>query len=1234
LSLTPGSINASCGIADGSAFVTVSGGTGSYTYLWDDSLTQTTDTATGLLAGTYQVLVTDSNGCVDSVVATIINPGGPSIIVDSSINVSCNAGIDGEIYTTTTLGSLPYTFLWTNSDITDDITGLTAATYTVTVTDANSCSDVISAVISEPAALVLTPGSVNGTCGLSNGSASVSVSGGTSAYTYLWDDPGAQTSDTASGLTAGTFKVIVTDANDCMDSVSIVLITPGTPTIVIDSSKNVSCNAGNDGEIYTTSSGGTTPYTYLWSNSAITDDITGLVAGTYILTVTDANSCADTVSVTITEPAALVLTPGSVNGTCGLSNGSASVSVSGGTSAYTYLWDDPGAQTSDTASGLTAGTFKVIVTDASGCTDSVSIVLITPGTPTIVIDSSKNVSCNAGNDGKIYTTSSGGTTPYTYLWSNSAITDDITGLVAGTYILTVTDANSCADTVSVIISEPAALGLTPSLDSNVSCNGDIDGGVTITITGGTSTFNYVWSSGNSTLNTAATTNSISGLSAGTYTITVTDFNGCADTDSVAVSEPLAMVLTPDSIDASCGIADGSAIVSVSGGTGPYTYLWNDPGTQTTDTATALLAGAYTVLVTDSNGCVDSVLATVINPSGPSIVADSSKNVSCNAGSDGEIYTTTFGGGLPYTYIWSNSAITDDITSLIAGTYTVTVTDSNSCTDSISVVISEPATLVLTSSTDGNVTCSGNSNGGASINISGGTSPFNYLWSSGDTTLNTTATSNSVVGLAGGTYNITVVDANGCSDTDSVLISEPLPLILISGSTDATCGLSDGSTWVIVAGGITPYTYSWNDPSTQNTDTATALLAGSYTVVVTDSNNCSDSVTAIVNNLGAATITIDSVKNITCSGGNDGEVHISVTGGAAPYTYLWSNSDTIQDITNLIAGNYTVTVTDFGGCAAIADTTLSEPFSFNLSISIVNNILCNGGSSGSVSVNASGGTPPYMYLWNDTGTQTNATATGLMTGTYIVVVTDSSGCVQSDPVLLNEPTALSDTLSSVAANCATNDGQASVTASGGTPAYSYLWDDPLAQTNSTANNLLGGTTYTVIITDSAGCLLSDSVLVNEIPLTASAGTDATLCLGESAPLNANGGTSYAWSPGSGLTDSTIQNPVASPITTTTYIVTVSSGSCTPVMVNVNITINAIPIAFAGNDTTINLGTSVQLMGSGGTIYNWSPSTGLSCTTCQNPLASPEVTTTYIMMISDGNGCSNSDTIILGNRNPKD
>jgi hypothetical protein len=583
-------------------------------------------------------------------------------------------------------GSTLYTYLWSNGQTDATISGLAAGTYTVTVTDANLCTDTESVTITQPAAAVLAAinDSTNVLCyaGLT-GSATASASGGVAPYTYLWSN--GQTDATISGLAAGTYTVTVTDANLCTDTESVTITQPAAAVLAaINDSTNVLCYGGLTGSATASASGGVAPYTYLWSNGQTDATISGLAAGTYTVTVTDANLCTDTESVTITQPAAAVLAAinDSTNVLCyGGLTGSATASASGGVAPYTYLWSN--GQTDATISGLAAGTYTVTVTDANLCTDTESVTITQPAAAVLTaINDSTNVLCYGGLTGSATASASGGVAPYTYLWSNGQTDATISGLAAGTYTVTVTDANLCTDTESVTITQPAAAVLAAINDStNVLCYGGLTGSATASASGGVAPYTYLWSNGQ----TDAT---ISGLAAGTYTVTVTDANLCTDTESVTITQPAAAVLAAinDSTNVLCyGGLTGSATASASGGVAPYTYLWSNG--QTDATISGLAAGTYTVTVTDANLCTDTESVTITQPAAAVLTAiNDSTNVLCYGGLTGSATASASGGVAPYTYLWSNGQTDATISGLAAGTYTVTVTDANLCTDTESVTI--------------------------------------------------------------------------------------------------------------------------------------------------------------------------------------------------------------------------------------------------------------------------------------------------------------------------------------------------------------------------------------------------------------------------------------------------------------------------------------------------------------------------------------------------------------------
>ncbi|MFH1320533.1 MAG: gliding motility-associated C-terminal domain-containing protein, partial [Bacteroidota bacterium] len=532
---------------------------------------------------------------------------------------------------------------------------------------------------------------------------------------------------------------------------------------------NITCNGFTDGSIDLTVTGGTTPYTFFWNTSDTIEDLTGIGSGNYTVTVSDANGCTDSPSITLTEPAVLassVSSPtvaGGYNITCnGVNDGSIDHTVTGGTTPYTFFWSN-GATTED-LSGLGAGSYIVFITDANGCSDSSSITLTEP--PILVTSISSptvaggyNLTCNGAADGSIDLTVTGGTTPYTYMWNTADTIEDLNGIGAGIYTVNITDANGCVKSISITLTEPPA-SLASSINSptvaggyNITCNEFADGSIDFTVTGGTTPYTYLW-------NTGDTIEDLPGIGAGTYSITVTDANGCADSSGITLTEPASLNLVTSFTTLGCnGVSEGTASVISSGGTPPHTYLWDDPVSQTTATATGLLAGTYTITVTDVNGCTTITPVSVSQP-GVLSLTTTVIDVSCNGAGDGIATVLVSGGILPYTYLWSDGQTSSTATGLNGDMYSVTVTDSNICSDTISVIINEQPAIELSIDTT-NATI-GNSDGTASVTAWGGNPPYSYLWSDGQT--DATAT-----GLAAGNYSITVLDADGCEASVIVTI---------------------------------------------------------------------------------------------------------------------------------------------------------------------------------------------------------------------------------------------------------------------------------------------------------------------------------------------------------------------------------------------------------------------------------------------------------------------------------
>ena len=1087
------------------------GGTPPYTYLWSNGAT--TADLTGLCAGLYSLTVTDAHGCDARAYRTIYEPA-PLVIdpVGVITPAVCYGGGGGAIEITVTGGTLPYSFSWSNGATTQNISGLTAGCYTVTVTDANQCMDTETFCVGQPDAVTVTGTIVNALCkGDCNGSIDITAAGGNAPYSYYWSN-GALTED-ISGLCEGTYYVTVVDAHSCMGygnwtvGAPDALAVQGTPT-------GTMCYGDCNGSIDIAVSGGTMPYTYLWNDpvGSTTQNVTGLCAGDYAVTITDAHGCSLVDSWTVTQPGEVSWEGVTGNVTCkGACNGTVTtIFTIGGTPPYTYAWSN-GATTAD-LTGLCAGTYSLTVTDAHSCDARAFRTIYEP--EYLVVDPVAIIvpaTCNGSSGGSIDITVTGGTMPYTYLWSNGATTEDISDLYAGCYDVTVTDANLCTATGHFCVGQPDPVTVT-GIVVDALCKGDCNGSIDITPAGGTAPYYYYWSNG-------AYTEDISGLCEGTYSVIIFDSHQCIGTGSWTVGAPEALAVTGIPTNTLCfGDCNGSIDITPAGGTLPYTYLWNDPIGSTTQDVTGLCAGDYTVTITDAHGCTKVDTWTVGQP-GEVSWEGSTSNALCNGACNGTITTIfTLGGTPPYTYLWSNGATTADLTGLCAGLYSLTVTDSHGCDARAFRTIYEPATLVI--DPVGVITpalCYGGGGGAIEITVTGGTLPYSFSWSNGATTQN-------ISGLTAGCYTVTVTDANQCTDTETFCVGQPDQLVGTAVVTDVLCKHDcNGIINLSVIGGTAPYNYAWSNGAV--TEDVSGLCEGTYTVTVTDSHSCEFTGSWSVGAPDSLQVT-GVPTNSLCFGDCNGTIDITPVGGTMPYTYLWNDpaGSTTQNVTGLCAGDYTVTITDAHGCTVVDSWTVGQPGEVSWE-GVTSNVTCNGACNGTITtVFTLGGTPPYYYHWSNGAT--TADLTGLCPGTYSLTVSDSHSCDARAFRTIYEPQVLAIQPGAIVIEPLCNgdhNGSIDITVTGGTMPYTYLWSNGM-----TSEDLyeLGAGCYSVTVTDFNGCTTSETYCLTQPDVLAVTGTKTdALCKNDcngTISLDVTGGTlpyNYAWSNGATTEDLT-------------------------------------------------------------------------------------------------------------------
>ncbi len=1028
LNVTLQSTNPLCGgFSTGSITATATGGPAPYSYLWSNGMT--TNPINFLPIGTYSVTVTAANGVTGTKSVTLTSP--PPIVVDIVVTT---CAVPGSMTANVSGGVPPYMYMWGNGGSTPTINNLAPGEYCITVMDANNCGYVTCEWVGPPiSVVVVTTSHVCG--GTAGGTATATVSGGASPFTYLWSNGG--TAATIDTLPPGNYTVTVTATNGCTATATgTVGIANGNFAVNVSVSQPT-CFGSNTGFATAQPVGGIAPFTYAWSNGGTTQTIQNLAAGSYTVTVTDSFGCSATKNTTLVYQSNLVinLTPNSPN--CSNSmNGSVTSNVTGGVAPLSYVWSN--GATTPNIQNLSAGTYSLTVSDGLGCTKSASVTLTSPPAFTVSVTVTNATFCGATN-GSLTATTSGSPGPFTYAWSNGATTQTLNNLGAGNYMVTVTNAAGCTASAASTVTQPMTLNISIT-GTNLVCGNDNNGTLTANVVHGTAPFTFAWSNGGST-------QTLNSLPAGTYSVTVTSSEGCTGsaTKTITGSPTINLNLAVQNILCN-GINTGSVTSAVTGGTAPFTYLWSN--TATTMSISNLAAGSYSLTVTDNLGCTQSQSVTITQPT-PLALTFSNSPGSC--GSNGTSMVNVTGGTPPYSYLWSTGATTPNISNLAPGSYAVTVTDANNCTKTgNTVIIAFPLMNLNVTST--NTTCNGTMNGTATVNVTNGTAPLSYLWSNGGTTA-------TISNLPPGSYSVTVTDGNGCSASGSASVQLGAGLAVSVTAPGFVCTGSTASATANTTGGSGSLAYIWSNG--QTTQTATGLTAGTYSVTVTDSQGCFGSANVTLQQGGLFTIN-GTVQHVTCFNGNNGSVMLNVTGGTTPYSYNWSNGSTNANISGLVAGNYTVTVSDATGCSK------TQSFTINQSTQLVANVtVTNGtcGNQGSATASVTGGTTPYSYLWSNG--QTAQTISNLAAGNYSLTVTDANNCtaVKTFQVTIVAPPTCTIVLTQPITTLNGSDGKLTVNASAGTPPYSYLWSN--GQTTQTISNL-GPGLYSVTVTDASGC----------------------------------------------------------------------------------------------------------------------------------------------------------------------
>ena len=1240
-------INVSCnGLGDGSINLTPSGGVGPYTYYWTGpgTFTSSTQNISSLAAGTYNYKITDGNGCDKSGSVTILEPAALSVSISSNTPVDCNGNSTGILIAAGSGGTLPYTYNINGGSYASSSTfsNLVAGNYTIGIKDKNGCSNTVTAVVTEPTILDLTAtNTVHVDCkGNSSGEVTVAGTGGTTPYQYSISGGSYSTSATFKSLSAGTYVLRVKDKNGCIKSLNVTITEPSSALSISLSTKvNVDCKGNSTGSIAVSASGGTGPYSYnigggTYGSSA---SFGTLAVGTYTVGVKDSKGCTASISISITEPSAVL--SGSitqVNVSCnGFGDGNVTLSISGGTPGYKCYWTGPGTYTSTAKnpSSLSAGTYNFEITDTNNCKKTGTVTITEPSALSISSTSITDVLCKGNSTGNVSVSASGGTTPYSYNINGGSYGTSSTfnSLSAGTYTIGVKDKNGCTNSISVTIKEPTFSLNVVSVNSDVDCFGNSNGKLTLTGSGGTSPYSYTINGG-----TFGSSNTFSSLSAGVYSITIKDANGCTKTISDTVNQPTALsVSSTSTVNVDCkGGSTGSITVSGSGGTSPYSYRRSSSSSfASSNTFTGLSAGTYTIEVKDNNGCTSSVSVTITEPSTSLSGSTTQSNVTCNGLGDGSITLTTTGGTSSYSYSWTGpgtyTSTTQSPSSLAAGTYSYKITDSKGCTATGSATITEPTALSISISSSTNIKCKGDSTGSVTVSGSGGNTPYSYNIGGG-----TYGSSTTFSNLKAGTYTLGIKDKNGCTKSTTLTISEPsLTLSVVSSSvTNVLCkGSSTGSITVSGSGGTPSYTYNIGGGTYGSSNTFSSLSAGTYSIGIKDANGCTSSVSVTITEPSSTLTSLISQVNVSCKGLGDGSITLTPSGGTGTYYFNWTGpgtyTSTTQNPSSLVVGNYSLKITDANGCTYTNSVTITEPSTLTIGSSNIVNVDCKGNSTGSFSVSGSGGTTPYQYSISGGSFVSSGNFSGLGAGNYSVTIKDKNGCTASTTVTITEPQSLSFTTSITHVDCkGASTGAISISATGGTTSYSYNLNSGSYVTNASFNGLTAGT-YTMGVKDANGCTSKSTVVVVEPSSSVSVSVFSKVdvdCKGNSTgsvTVVGSGGTgpyTYNISAGSYSSNTTFSNLIAG-----TYTLGIKDkNGCTS---TTTVTIAEPSAILSASLTQINVSCkglsdgSIALTPSGGTSpyqFYW---TGPSTFTSNVQSPSGLLSGSYNYKITDKNGC---------------
>ncbi len=1083
-------INIDCyGSASGSVQLLGELGTSPYIFSVDGISYQDSGLFSNLTAGQYQFWLEDLNGCTDSISLLFTEPLPFNLANFNLIDPNCFNGTGGEISFEVIGGDPPYTFqLDGANDVNTPFFGsLGAGDYQITAIDDNDCEIDSLITIQEPDSLYFQIQNVQiPLCsGANNGSLELIGAGGVGPYEYRNGTNPWQISGIFTGLVSGSYVFKVRDANGCVFTLTYILGSQSPLSISLINKVDVYCDISSNGSIEVGASGGVGPYTYSLNGNPnqSTGLFTSLSSGTYTIDVLDANLCTASIIIDLVETNDLLIDDLIVtDAICGTaSDGAITVIGSGGVAPYQYILDNGIPQLSNVFSNVSIGPHTITLLSDLGCSVVSSVYLFESSSVGASVQNLVDPICEQSMDGLIDLLGNNGTGPYSYsidFGSNWEVNGLFTGLSDSTYFFLIQDQNGCLFDTTITLAQQNQIHIELVSGSTALCPGSPNGTLEIQGQDGIAPYSY-----SSDGNAYSPVFIFSGLTPGDHTFWIQDANACIYDSTFTIEAIAAPSVNVDSLLApTCfGDSDGAIYLSPNGSAEPYQYALNAGPLQSVPFYTGLSAGPYSVTIVDTNLCETVQNVNIIGVPLFSVSIDSIQDVLCYGGENGIIYFSISGGQSPYNYrINSGAWLTANtmIPSLFAGTYNIDFIDANGCIITEIIVVNEP-NFALDAEIMGvvNVSCMIDTNGSVSGAGTGGTSPKMYSLDNINFQINPLFSN-----LGVGNYTFYVVDANGCTSSEnfSIVATSPLSLAWATQTPPSCETVNNGALSVGVISGLYPFTFQLNGNPPQAGGSFNNLGEGFYTVLVTDDNGCVATITSLLNSVQTLEIQLDSVMNINCVDDATGEFWLSASGGDPGYDF-YVNGTFIPGghATGLDNGVYQTWVIDDDGCSDSVEVAVLQESLLQGSIYSQQNILCNNGNLGSVTVNGTTGTSPYQYSIDGINYSADNTFTNLEEGSYIVNVMDATGCMAEVEVEIFLLTQLNLQLNNISPpSCfGYDDAVVSFSISNGIGPYEYALDGGGLDVSNTFMGLYSGDHY-VYAEDSQGCNDSLSFVIND------------------------------------------------------------------------------------------------------------------------------------------------------------